>query len=152
MKRIIFVIAGLVAIVAVGALLMNHGDSDQGEVKGETISQPEPEQKAEKQSELKFSDILADGKNGAKLYDVREPDEYAAGHFESFENYSVRLLNTGQMPDVEKDTKIYVHCRRGVRSADATYALRQAGFTNVVDLGGIADVEKIGGELIKENN
>jgi rhodanese-related sulfurtransferase len=96
---------------------------------------------------LKFSDIENDVKNGAKLYDVRTPEEFAAGHFTSAENWPLQDLMDGKLPDVSKDTKIYVHCRSGVRSAQAAQILGDNGFTNVVDLHGLADIEQIGGEL-----
>ena len=51
------------------------------------------------------------------------------------------------MPDVPKDTKIYVHCLKGIRSAQAVEILREAGFSQVYDLGGVQQVEAIGGKI-----
>ena len=95
-----------------------------------------------------FDGILADVSSGAKLYDVREPDEYASGHFEKAENYPLGQLLANTMPAVPKDTTIYVYCRSGVRSAQASGALQQAGYSHVVDLGGLSAIEKIGGQLV----
>jgi rhodanese-related sulfurtransferase len=96
-----------------------------------------------------FDGILAEVEAGAKLLDVREPSEYADGHFKLAENYPLGLLQAGQMPDVPLDATIYVHCRSGARSAEAAAALQQAGFTNVINLGGLSDIEAKGGQLIQ---
>ncbi|MCA9325810.1 rhodanese-like domain-containing protein [Candidatus Saccharibacteria bacterium] len=96
-----------------------------------------------------FSSVQADVKNGAVLYDVRTPEEYASGHFASAANFSLQQMQAGQLPSVSKDTKIYVYCHSGNRSSQATAILQNAGYTNVVDLGGLSSVESIGGTLTK---
>ncbi len=156
-KVLSIAIIAVLAIASVGVLAVNRGDSEQGEVKGETVqveqeSEQKTDQDSQPNSELKFSDILADIESGAKFYDVREPAEFAAGHFEKAENYSVQLLLAGEFPEIPKDTKIYVHCRSGVRSTNAEKALKEAGFTDVINLLGLVDIEKIGGELISEED
>jgi len=97
---------------------------------------------------LSFSTIESDIQSGAKLLDVRTAEEFAAGHFAGATNWPLQNLMDGKLPNVPKDTKIYVHCRTGVRSAQAAQILTNNGFTNVVDLHGLTDIENIGGELI----
>lgn len=97
-----------------------------------------------------FATITQDVKNGAKLYDVRTADEYKAGHFAGATNWSLQDMQAGKLPDVAKDTKIYVYCHSGNRSGQATTILKNAGYTNVIDLHGLADVQTIGGKLITE--
>jgi phage shock protein E len=94
-----------------------------------------------------FSAVQTDIESGAKLYDVRTEQEYAAGHFEDAENWSLQDMQAGKLPDVAKDTELYVYCRSGNRSAEATTILENAGFTNVTDLGGLQDVQDSGGTL-----
>ena len=84
---------------------------------------------------------------GAKFYDVRSEDEFNAGNFGITESFPIAELEAGILPDVPKDTTIYVHCLRGIRSAKAVEILREAGFSQVYDLGGVQQVEAIGGQI-----
>ena len=71
---------------------------------------------------------------GAFLLDVREDDEWSAGH--APDAVHVRLgelgARTGELP---RDRELYVICRTGTRSAYATQALVGAGLhaINVAD-------------------
>ena len=42
-----------------------------------------------------------------------------------------------KLADIDKETPIEIFCARGVRSALAVQILKQAGFTDVYDLGGV---------------
>lgn len=79
-----------------------------------------------------------------KIYDVRTPEEYNASHVPTAELLPVTDIQQGKYPTVSKDTPIAVYCRSGNRSADATKLLKEAGFTNVKDLGGLNDLSKHG--------
>ena len=98
-------------------------------------------------NQLSFADVEADVEKGAKFYDVRSEDEFNAGNFGITESYPIAELEAGILPDLPKDTKIYVHCLRGIRSAKAVAILREAGFSQVYDLGGLEQVEAIGGKI-----
>lgn len=100
-------------------------------------------------SKLTFTEVQNNIANGAVLYDVRTPAEYTDGHFEGATNFNVEDILAGNLPDVSKDKKIYVYCRSGSRSVQATSALKAAGFTDINDLGGLSSVQSIGGKLIK---
>jgi rhodanese-related sulfurtransferase len=69
------------------------------------------------------------------LVDVREPDEFAAGHIEG-----ARLMPLGTVDknyrDLPKDVKLVVYCRSGKRSAKAVSFLTAHGYTNAVSLDG----------------
>jgi|GEM_PF-900896 len=75
------------------------------------------------------------------VLDVREQDEYDAGHIEG-----AKLLPYGSI-DAEsaaatlpsKDGVVLVYCRSGRRSAIAAQALADLGYTAVYDFGGIND-------------
>lgn len=96
-----------------------------------------------------FSSVQSDIKVGAKLYDVRTPAEYRAGHIENATNLPLGSIQAGALASVPKGQKIYVYCQSGNRSSQATALLKQAGITNVIDLGGIRDVQSSGGKLIQ---
>ena len=100
-----------------------------------------------KKNQISFADVKADVEKGAKFYDVRSEDEFNAGNFGITESYPIAELEAGILPDLPKDTKIYVHCLKGIRSAKAVEILREAGFSQVYDLGGIEEVEAIGGVI-----
>lgn len=99
--------------------------------------------------QLTFEQVRKDVEAGAKFYDVRSKEEYDEGRFEMTDNLPIDDLEAGKLPDLPKDTTIYVHCLKGIRSAQATKILREAGFSQVYDLGGVEEVEAIGGSLRK---
>lgn len=96
---------------------------------------------------LTFATVSQEVSKGAKLYDVRTPDEYAAGHFSGALNVPLQDLQAGKLPDINKDTIIYVYCHSGNRSGQSASILKQAGYTHVVDLHGLTNVESMGGSL-----
>lgn len=69
------------------------------------------------------------------VLDVREPDEYAAGHIPG-----VQLIPMGQVParlnEIPTDKTVIVTCRSGNRSNQITSLLRQNGFTSVHNMSG----------------
>ena len=96
-----------------------------------------------------FAVIQSKIKDGAQLLDVRTAEEFDSGHFAGAINLDVEDIIAGKLPDAAKDAQLYVYCRSGNRSAQAVSLLKQAGFTNITDLGGLTDVEGMGGKLIK---
>lgn len=72
------------------------------------------------------------------LLDVREASELASlGAIDGVHNISIRVLaaRLDQLPQ-DKETPIVAICASGSRSAEATHLLRQAGYTNVMNLKG----------------
>lgn len=94
-----------------------------------------------------FALIQSKINDGAQLLDVRTAEEFDSGHFAGAINLDVEDIIAGKLPDAAKHTQLYVYCRSGNRSAQAVSLLKQAGFTNITDLGGLTDVESIGGTL-----
>lgn len=83
---------------------------------------------------------LMDSTDGFALVDVREEDEYDAGHIEGallipYEEIAGRA--EAELPD--KEQTILVYCRSGRRSAIAAQTLVELGYTDVRDFGGIND-------------
>ena len=85
------------------------------------------------------------------VLDVREPDEFKAGHIEGAVNIPIRTLakNLDKLP-ADKATPIAVVCKSGIRAAYATMTLKMLGYNNVKDVaGGMLAWEKEGLPLMK---
>jgi phage shock protein E len=83
------------------------------------------------------------------LIDVREPDEYQAGHIPGAVLWPLRDLPQ-HLGEVPKDKTVIAVCRSGNRSGKATDFLRQTGFDNVHNMqGGMIAWEKAGYEVEK---
>ena len=76
---------------------------------------------------------------GAILMDVRTPQEYAEGHIPGGQNFPLQDIDKAAIIIDNKDTPLFVHCLSGGISRQATAALKQMGYTNVTNIGGIAD-------------
>jgi len=71
------------------------------------------------------------------LVDVREPAEYEIVKIPgSVLIPKGDILNGSALADLPQDKQIVLHCKSGVRSAEALAALKQAGFTNAVHVQG----------------
>jgi rhodanese-related sulfurtransferase len=90
-------------------------------------------------------------KEGALLLDVREPDEFSAGHAPNAKLIPLGQLSARLQEIAEyKDKPIVVMCRSGRRSGIAVSQLQAAGFTQVSNVkGGIHEWEKNGLEVVK---
>lgn len=90
-------------------------------------------------------------KEGALLLDVREPEEFSAGHAPNAKLIPLGQLNA-HLQDIAtyKDKPIVVICRSGRRSGIAVSQLQSAGFTQVSNVqGGMQSWEKNGLEVVK---
>jgi rhodanese-related sulfurtransferase len=76
----------------------------------------------------------ADVTPAAYVVDVREDDEWAAGHIEGSQHIPLGQL-MGRLDELPTDTRVVVACRTGVRSARATAYLLQVG-RDAVNLNG----------------
>lgn len=72
----------------------------------------------------------------AILIDVREQDEWDAGHIDTAKLVPLSGLAQGQMPDLPKDCEIIIHCQRGKRGVQAAQILKENGYTNVSNMCG----------------
>lgn len=80
---------------------------------------------------------------GGLLLDVRSAGEFESGHVEGaklvpHDEVGARLDEITSWQDGDRSKPIVVYCRSGNRSAKAKQTLEQAGFTQVVDLGGMS--------------
>lgn len=83
----------------------------------------------------------------ALLVDVRSKDEYESGHIEE-----AILLSENEIDQkafqilTDKDQVIYVYCRSGNRSQQASKKLVDLGYTHIIEIGGIIDYN---GKIVK---
>ena len=76
--------------------------------------------------------------SGAVLLDGRTPAEYRSGHIPGSKNMPLQAIDKVASVAENKDTALYVYCQSGARSRQAAGALKQMGYTNVNNIGGIA--------------
>lgn len=82
---------------------------------------------------------IMDSEEDYKIVDVRTLAEYKTGHIvgaiclpdEEIDEDSAKK----NLPD--KNQKLLIYCRSGIRSKDAAYRLGKLGYTNVIEFGGI---------------
>lgn len=65
--------------------------------------------------------------DGVTLLDVREPDEWAAGHAPEAVHIPMGEV-ANRLGDLPEDSEVYVVCRSGGRSARVTTYLNQNGW------------------------
>lgn len=75
---------------------------------------------------------------GAVLLDVRSIGEYREGHIPESKNLDVGQIQQASSVVPDKETPLFVYCYSGSRSAQAVSALKNMGYTNVTNIGGIA--------------
>ena len=73
--------------------------------------------------------------DGASALDVREPDEYAAGHISGAIHVPLGQL-AGRVGEVPHDRPIVAYCGHGERAATAVSLLERSGRTAVLNLDG----------------
>lgn len=96
------------------------------------------------------STLLADD---ALWIDVRSAEEYNSEHVTAAVN--IPYTEIGDRIDevtADKEALIYVYCRSGRRSGIARNTLEEAGYTNVVNLGGLEDALTRASELPVQQN
>lgn len=85
-----------------------------------------------------------------QFIDVRTAEEYAAGHIEGAKSIPLQEL-AGRLNEVPKDKQVYLYCRSGRRSAEASALLAKQGFTNIENiLGGITAWQSAGFPVVKQ--
>ncbi len=122
MKKLIFLLLAAMMLTACG----QDKENDQGAI---YVSITAEEAKR-----------IMDNEEGYIILDVREQDEYDAGHipgailipYTQIEEKAEKVLT-------DKEQLILVYCRSGRRSKIAAEALVELGYTNVREFGGIID-------------
>lgn len=82
------------------------------------------------------------------LLDVRRDDEFEEGHIPGAINIPNESIGTEEIAELsDKNQTIYVYCRSGNRSKQASQKLVDLGYTDVIEFGGIIDYS---GEIEKD--
>ncbi len=150
------IIAGaIIAVVVAGVLISKHffrADQDDhfvqvtGDAEG-TTPMPAEEKNQTGQRKAEYTSISMDEAKEVFatpgdyiILDVRRADEFAGGHIPGAINVANEDIGSEQpaeLPDL--DRVIYVYCRSGRRSKDASAKLAAIGYTNIYEFGGILD-------------
>lgn len=119
MKKLVF------AALAVGILLSGCGGNDMDNKGYRQISQEEAKRMMDEQQVI--------------ILDVREAQEYAAGHIPGAVLLPVGSIDEESAAGVipEKDSTVLVYCRSGNRSKTASAKLAELGYTQLYEFGGI---------------
>lgn len=84
--------------------------------------------------------------DSAVLLDVRTTEEYRDGHIEGSVNVPLDRISSIPNTVKDKNTPLYVHCLSGSRSGQAVSYLKQMGYTNAKNIGGISSYR---GKVVK---
>ncbi|WP_042355076.1 rhodanese-like domain-containing protein [Bacillus rubiinfantis] len=75
------------------------------------------------------------GYRKAQLIDVREPNEFEAGHILGARNIPMSQLKM-RMKEIRPDLPVYLYCQSGMRSARAAQMLYKKGYKDLTQLQG----------------
>ncbi len=84
--------------------------------------------------------------DGAILLDVREKDEFRAGHIEGAKNLPLSAIQKATSTYKNFDTPLFIYCHSGARAGSALRELKKMGYTNVKNIGGIISFK---GKIVK---
>ena len=90
-----------------------------------------------------YTSVYVDGAAAHQLVDVRTPEEFASGHLPNAVNIPLQDL-PNRLGEIAVDEPVVLYCRSGNRSGQAAQLLTAAGYTQVLDLGGIIAWEAAG--------
>jgi phage shock protein E len=78
---------------------------------------------------------------GSTIVDVRSTEEFRGGAYPGAINIPVQELRN-RLGEISKDNGVVVYCASGARSSAATSILKQAGFLNVTNAGGLRQMPR----------
>lgn len=85
---------------------------------------------------------LAQSTDNALLIDTRSPAEYQDGHVQGAVLIPYDAIESGIVKlSPAKDTPIFLYCGSGGRAEIARKSLKHRGYTQVTNLGGMAEAE-----------
>jgi phage shock protein E len=80
-------------------------------------------------------------KAGAQIVDVRSPEEFRDGFYPGAVNIPVQDI-ARRLGELKKDKTVVLYCASGGRSGMAARVLKQAGYADVINAGGLGDMPR----------
>jgi len=77
---------------------------------------------------------------GARVIDVRSPAEFKDGAYKGAINIPLSVLPVRLQELEPRDKPIVLYCASGARSGQGARLLKHAGFTDVINAGGLDDM------------
>lgn len=71
------------------------------------------------------------------ILDVRTKEEYTNGHIKGAINFPNEDIFDEEIPGVDFETPLFIYCRSGRKSLNASAKLGLIGYTNIYEFGGI---------------
>ena len=122
MKKLVFLLLAVMMLTACGQDKENYQGAVYVNITAEEAKQ------------------IMDTEEGYIILDVREQNEYDAGHIPGAIVIShEEITEKAEEMLTDKDQLILVYCRSGRRSKIAAEALVELGYTNIKEFGGIID-------------
>ena len=119
-------------LLGVSACGSDDAPSDSSSASTSTTSNAAP---------IAAEDALARIDDGARVVDVRTPEEFGAGHLDGAVNIDYQADDFARLvEELPKDVPYVVYCASGRRATGAVEQMRDLGFTDVVNGGGYADL------------
>lgn len=84
-----------------------------------------------------INEYLKEKENNTILLDVRTREEYKEGHIPGSINVELDYIDSVTDVIKDKDSKIYLYCRSGHRSGIALNRMKELGYTDLTNIGGI---------------
>jgi len=123
--------------------LNSETNSVDSEMNLQTVKKITPQQAHDLIEKLKYDPDFV-------ILDLRTPEEYKKEHIKNAKNlnyYSKTFKN--ELNKLEKDKTYVIHCRSGGRSGKTAPIMKELGFNEVYDMGGITQWKEQGFETVK---
>jgi len=110
----------------------------------QTYTQKSPNKiKVDQTNSKKILKEVEQGK--AYLVDVRTPEEYNEKHLKNAQNINIRSTDFAEkIAKLDKNKKVYLYCRSGNRSGQATDSLITLGYNSSYNIGGLDSIASKG--------
>jgi phage shock protein E len=79
--------------------------------------------------------------SGAIIVDVRTREEFRDGAYPGAKNIPLSDLGR-RLGEIPKDKPVVLYCASGARSSSAARAMKQAGYADVINAGGLGDMPR----------
>src|SRR5699024_9328734 len=114
----------VIALTALSMLVLLGCGNNESELQNtESVGDSEM-----KYDTIELDEVLTYEENGYKIIDVREVDEFEAGHIPTAVNIPLSGIENEKYGDLDENGKYVIICRSGNRSQTASSLLIDAGF------------------------